>query len=185
MGPEVRGYRHELLPAPTPCPCDIEDVVHLCRPPSCFPGLGCDFWLSIHFASPTYVFSALFGILCQGCLLSQPLPSVLSGTSPWITHYDVISYVRSLFRGGLKELLCFTGSANVHLGSRLDLLSDDREEHEMSSLGMYLLSESFYWGLRLSRLAQRFPSTYILKENESLVVDTQGFLLPYGGAQLS
>lgn len=110
--------------------------------------------------------------------MSEPLPSVLSGTSPWITPYDVISYLRSLFRGGLKELLCFTGSANVHLGSRLDLLSDDREEHEMSSLGMYLLSESFYWGLRLSRLAQRFPSIYVLRENESLVVDTQGFLLP-------
>lgn len=56
----------------------------------------------------------------------------------------------------------------------LGLLSDDREERDVSSLGMYLLSESFSWGLRLYKLTQRFPTTYVLGENERLVVGSQG-----------
>lgn len=45
------------------------------------------------------------------------------------------------------------------------------EEHRVSSLGMYLPSQSCCWGLWLFRMAQGYSLP--LGENERLVVDTQ------------
>lgn len=106
MGPEVRGYRHELLPAPTPCPCDIEDVVHLCRPPSCFPGLGCGFWLSIHFAFFCLVWHSLLGLFVEWAPAFCPVRHFTLDYTLWCHFLSQIPFQRWTERTALFYRKC-------------------------------------------------------------------------------
>lgn len=61
QGSGVRGHQPDLLSAPTPHPCDAEDVVYLCRPLSCFPrsGLHLFGFLSFLLHPPLFLLSYL------------------------------------------------------------------------------------------------------------------------------
>lgn len=61
QGSGDRGHQPDLLSAPTAHPCDAEDVVYLCRPPSCFPrsGLHLFGFLSFLLHPPLFLLSCL------------------------------------------------------------------------------------------------------------------------------